>query len=43
MTSLVCLDASAAQLGCDFWTADRHLFNASHQTMPFVRWLGEFT
>ena len=35
--------ALAQQLGCDFWTADRRLYNAAHQTLPWVHWLGNFT
>ncbi|MCB9152938.1 MAG: type II toxin-antitoxin system VapC family toxin [Caldilineae bacterium] len=33
--------ALAEALNCDLWTADRRLVTAVHQTLPWVRWLGE--
>ena len=29
--------------GCDVWTADRRLFHAVQDTLPWVRWLGDYT
>lgn len=34
--------ALAQRLGCDFWTADRRLVRQSGETLPFVRWIGDF-
>jgi len=33
--------ALAEILGCEFWTADKHLFNAVQETLPWVRHLRE--
>jgi predicted nucleic acid-binding protein len=31
-----------AQLNrCDFWTADEKLYNAVHQQLPWVKWVGQ--
>lgn len=35
--------ALAEGLGCEFWTADERLFNAVHEKLPRVRWLGDFS
>jgi predicted nucleic acid-binding protein len=35
--------ALAQILGCEFWTADERLYNASRPHFPWVRWLGSFT
>ncbi len=35
--------ALAERSGCDFWTADRRLYHATHQNLPWVHWLGETT
>jgi predicted nucleic acid-binding protein len=35
--------ALAETLGCELWTADRRLFNALQGTLPWVRFLGDFT
>jgi predicted nucleic acid-binding protein len=32
--------AVAERLGCDFWTADERLFNATTTRLSWVRWLG---
>ncbi len=34
--------ALAEQLGCEFWTADRKLFNALNDRLVFVRWLADY-
>lgn len=34
--------ALAELLGCDFWTADRRLFDGVRDSLPFVRSLDEF-
>ena len=34
--------ALAEHLGCDFWTADKRLYNAVNEKLPRVRWLGDF-
>lgn len=34
--------ALAQQLGAEFWTADRKLYNALHEPLPFVRWLADY-
>ena len=34
--------ALAEMLGCDLWTADRRLFNAVRDELPWVEWLGDF-
>jgi len=32
-----------AQLNeCEFWTADERLYNAVHQTLAWVKWVGEY-
>ncbi len=33
--------ALAEYLGCPFWTADRRFFNAIHQQLVWVHWLGD--
>jgi predicted nucleic acid-binding protein len=33
--------ALAEHLGCELWTADERLWNASRATLPWVRWVGE--
>lgn len=35
--------AVAERASCDFWTADRRLYNAAHQYLPWVHLLGETT
>lgn len=35
--------ALAEMLGCELWTADRRLINALRGSLPWVKWLGEFT
>ncbi len=35
--------ALAEHLGCEFWTADKRLFNAVNDKLPWVRWLGDFS
>jgi len=32
----------AEQTGCEFWTADRKLYNAMKDKVPLVRWLGDY-
>ena len=32
----------AQSLGCEFWTADRRLVNATSRDLPWVKWLGNF-
>lgn len=34
--------ALAEQAGCEFWTADRKLYNAVHEQWTFVRWLADY-
>lgn len=34
--------ALAEQTACEFWTADRRLYNAVHEQWPFVRWLADY-
>jgi predicted nucleic acid-binding protein len=34
--------ALAEETGCEFWTADRKLYNAVKDRIPFVRWLGDY-
>jgi len=34
--------ALAEKTGVDFWTANEHFFNAVHEKIPWVRWLGAF-
>ncbi|GAB4577906.1 MAG: type II toxin-antitoxin system VapC family toxin [Anaerolineales bacterium] len=34
--------ALAEKTGAEFWTADERLFNAVHEKLAWVRWLGEF-
>jgi predicted nucleic acid-binding protein len=33
--------ALAEALGCDLWTADERLYNAVHESLPWVRLLGQ--
>ncbi len=33
--------ALAELLDCEFWTADRHFYQAANATFPRVRWIGE--
>ena len=33
--------ALAEMMNCEFWTADRRLFNVVKDELPWVRWLGE--
>lgn len=35
--------ALAEREGCDYWTADQRLWNAVKATLPWVRWLGNYT
>jgi predicted nucleic acid-binding protein len=32
----------AEETGCEFWTADRKLYNAVKDSAAFVRWLGDY-
>jgi len=32
----------AERRGCEFWTGDRKLYNATKGRLPFVRWIGEY-
>jgi predicted nucleic acid-binding protein len=32
--------ALAERLGCEFWTADERLYNATQSSLGYVRWLG---
>jgi len=32
----------AEETGCEFWTADRKLYNAVKDSLAFVRWLGDY-
>jgi predicted nucleic acid-binding protein len=34
--------ALAENLGCEFWTADKRLYQAVRGSLPWVRWLGDF-
>lgn len=34
--------ALAEMLGCEFWTADRRLYDAVHEELRWVRWLGNY-
>ncbi|WP_089938117.1 type II toxin-antitoxin system VapC family toxin [Candidatus Entotheonella palauensis] len=34
--------ALAQHVGGEFWTADRKLYNAMHESLAFVRWLGDY-
>ena len=34
--------ALAEMLSCEFWTADRRLYNAVHTQLPWVKCLGDF-
>ncbi len=34
--------AVAERLDCPFWTADEKLFNAVHETLSWVQWVGNF-
>lgn len=33
----------AERLGCEFWTADKRLWNATRRSLTWVRWVGEVT
>ncbi len=35
--------ALAEYVGCEFWTADKRLYHAVAEKLPWVRWLGEFS
>jgi predicted nucleic acid-binding protein len=35
--------AVAERLNCEFWTADKRLYNAVCQDLTWVKWLGNFT
>jgi predicted nucleic acid-binding protein len=35
--------ALAEQLSCEFWTADERLWQATHPTLAWVKWLGQVT
>ena len=35
--------ALAERLDCPFWTADERLFNAVHNDLTWVQWVGNFT
>ena len=35
--------ALAEQLDCEFWTADKRLYNAVHEKLPWVRLLRDFS
>jgi predicted nucleic acid-binding protein len=35
--------ALAEHLGCEFWTADKRLYNAVSNDLSWVRWLGDFS
>ena len=35
--------ALAERLDCEFWTADKRLFNAVKGDFPLIRWVGNFT
>jgi len=34
--------ALAEMYGCEFWTADRRLYNAVKEELSWVKWLGDF-
>ena len=34
--------ALAETTGCIFWTADAKLYNAVHENLAFVKWLGDY-
>lgn len=34
--------AVAERLNCEFWTADEKLFNAVHDKLDWVKWVGNF-
>jgi predicted nucleic acid-binding protein len=34
--------ALAQLLACNFWTADERLFNTLKQSLPFVKWIGDY-
>lgn len=34
--------ALADALGCDLWTGDRQLYNGVRQSLPWVRWIGDY-
>jgi predicted nucleic acid-binding protein len=33
----------AEETGCEFWTADRRLYNAVNPRLAFVKWLGNYS
>ena len=33
----------AEETGCEFWTADRRLYNAVNPQLVFVKWLGDYS
>jgi predicted nucleic acid-binding protein len=35
--------AVAERLNCEFWTADERLYNAVHNDLNWVKWLGNFS
>jgi predicted nucleic acid-binding protein len=35
--------ATAQNRQIDLWTGDRRLYNAVRQTLPFVKWIGDYT
>jgi predicted nucleic acid-binding protein len=32
----------AEETGCEFWTADEKLYNATQDRLTFVKWLGDY-
>jgi predicted nucleic acid-binding protein len=34
--------ALAEMLNCEFWTANRKLYRASREHLPWIRWLGDY-
>jgi predicted nucleic acid-binding protein len=32
----------AEEIGCEFWTADRRLYNAVKDNLGFVKWIGDY-
>jgi len=35
--------AVAERLGCEFWTTDERLYNATQPNLNWVKWIGNFT
>lgn len=33
----------ASELDCEFWTADRRLVNTVGESLPWVKWLGDYS